>query len=151
MHPKRPAALLAVAALLASSAAADVAVRIKTERAIRNAPVQPMLLWQIDGAVRAIYGPGSVAEIFSGGQPVDGPRIGSFRHDEGRAADLKILVGSQGAGAVSVGRQIGPVELTELGQYWLITDAGSVGMPWEYGAIHLDLHKDSSRAWIAYP
>lgn len=62
-------------------------LRYKNQNAVRNQPLDPEMV----SALSFLDGMGITMEVFSGGQPVKGsgkPRVGSTRHDKGRAADV---------------------------------------------------------------
>lgn len=56
---------------------------------IRRLPIAELLRNQIDYAASQA---GVRAEVYSGGQSAEGPREGGHRHDDGRAADLRLYV-----------------------------------------------------------
>lgn len=110
--------------------------------ATRNLPISSNLEGRLNDAVARVYGPGYTAQVYSGGQPGQGEsgnRIGSTRHDHGRASDVYIL-GPDGKRVTGDG-------LAPLGQYWLANKYGGVGMEMRGGGIHLDEHTDRAPHW----
>lgn len=60
-------------------------IRYANEDATRNEPLSPELV----NALAYLQNLGVTADVFSGGQPSEGPnRVGSHRHDHGNAADV---------------------------------------------------------------
>lgn len=105
------------------------------KRATRNRNVTPALQNYLQDALMNVYGPDYTLQIFSGGQPSaaeGGGRVGTVRHDEGRAADVYV-VGPDG-------RRLSGDQLAPLGQYWAAKKYGGVGMEMHGGGIHLDEH-----------
>ncbi|RLQ88926.1 phage tail tape measure protein [Notoacmeibacter ruber] len=110
--------------------------------AIRSQKVTPELEEQIRRGVQAVYGDGYSVEVYSGGQPKKGSglaRIGSTRHDGGRAADLYV-VGPDG-------KRVTGDQLARLGQHWAASGHGGVGLEMRGGGIHLDNHRDRAKHW----
>lgn len=114
--------------------------------ATRNHPITPELMEQIQRGVAAVYGPGYSAQIYSGGQNplgVGGSRTGSTRHDDhgrgGEAADLYVIGPD--------GRRVTGEALARLGQHWVATKQGGVGLEMRGGGIHLDEHKGRAPHW----
>lgn len=117
-------------------------VRRINQGATRNKDITPELEARVHEAVRAVYGDGARADLYSGGQDKEGPgarRTGSTRHDDGKAGDFYIY----GAD----GKQIKGDELGKLGQYWTAKNYGGVGMEMKGGGVHLDEHTDRAKAW----
>lgn len=109
---------------------------------IRNKPITPELKRNVAEAVVAVYGEGSRATLYSGGQAPEGSgenRVGTTRHDMGKAGDFRIYGPD--------GKQIRGDELGKLAQYWLAGKKGGVGLEMRGGGIHLDEHLDRSRFW----
>lgn len=103
------------------------------EGATRSLPLIAPLESRISEAVSAVYGPGYVAQVYSGGQPgkgSGGKRVGSVRHDHGKAADVYV-VGPDG-------KRVTGDALAPLGQYWAAKRYGGVGLEMRGGGIHLD-------------
>ena len=107
------------------------------QHSIRNQPCAPLLVETLSYAIVSVYGPGTRAEIYSGGQnrkSRGGRRTGSIRHDNygpgGRALDAHIFDVS--------GRQIRGLDLGKLAQYWLAMKYGGAGIEMSGGGIHLD-------------
>lgn len=105
--------------------------------ATRNLSLQPDLEQNIGMAVGAVYGPGYTARIYSGGQagkdgegPKSKGRVGSVRHDHGRAADVRIYDPE--------GNQVTGDGLAPLGQFWAANKIGGIGMEMDGGGIHID-------------
>jgi hypothetical protein len=102
--------------------------------AVRRQPLAPILEDRIKEAVRAVYGDGYSAQVYSGGQQgkgSGGKRVGSVRHDHGKAGDIYI-VGPDG-------KRVTGDALAPLGQYWAAKRYGGVGMEMKGGGIHLDV------------
>lgn len=104
--------------------------------ATRNKPITIELQEKLISAATAVYGSDCEIRVYSGGQDRKGQgnrRTGSVRHDDfgkgGRASDDYIYVN---------GRKIFGVELAKLGQYWLASRYGGVGLEMATGGIHLD-------------
>ena len=109
---------------------------------IRNKPITDALKRNVAEAVVAVYGEGSRATLYSGGQAEIGSgenRVGSTRHDLGRAGDFRIYGPD--------GKQIRGDSLGKLAQYWLAANKGGVGLEMSGGGIHLDEHLDRTRFW----
>lgn len=108
-------------------------VRMTNGSATRNLPLTSTMMTKLQQAVGAVFGSGAVASVYSGGQPAQGSggsRVGSVRHDLGRAADLTITAN---------GSQVGLAGMERLGQWWLARRFGSAGVGMQGGnAIHLD-------------
>lgn len=108
-------------------------VRMTNGSATRNLPLTNTMMTKLQQAVGAVFGSGAVASVYSGGQPAKGSggnRVGSVRHDLGRAADLTITAN---------GAQVGLAGMERLGQWWLARRFGSAGVGMQSGrAIHLD-------------
>jgi hypothetical protein len=103
------------------------------QNAIRNQRLTPGLEERLVEAVSSVYGPGYSIEVYSGGQPKKGTsnaRTGSIRHDEGRAADIKVYGPD--------GKQIKGDSLGPLAQYWQAKKYGGTGLEMHGGGIHLD-------------
>lgn len=101
--------------------------------ATRKLPLNPVLEQRIADAISNVYGPGYTAQIYSGGQPGkgEGPRVGSVRHDHGKAGDIYV-VGPDG-------KRVTGDALAPLGQYWQAKKYGGTGMEMRGGGIHLDM------------
>lgn len=102
-------------------------------RATRNQPLTTNLEGRIGEAVTAVYGSGYTARVYSGGQPGKGEsskRVGSVRHDHGRAADIHIYGPD--------GKQVTGDALAPLGKFWREKGYGGVGMEMHGGGVHLD-------------
>ncbi len=104
---------------------------------IRNRKVTANIEKKLAAAIAAVYGPGHVAKIYSGGQDRKGKgkrRMGSIRHDDygegGRAADVYVYRPD--------GTKVTGLALARLGQYWLAKGNGGVGLEMPVGGIHLD-------------
>ena len=109
---------------------------------IRRRPITDALKKNVAEAVVAVYGEGSRATLYSGGQAALGSgenRVGSTRHDLGRAGDFYIYGPD--------GKQIKGDELGKLAQYWLAANKGGVGLEMRGGGIHLDEHLNRTRFW----
>lgn len=122
-------------------AARGSAIVYANGRATRNMPLSDGLSSQLSQAVTNVYGEGYTAHVYSGGQPSagNGKRVGSTRHDHGKAADVYI-VGPDG-------KRVTGERLAQLGQYWLANKHGGVGMEMKGGGIHLDGHTDRYTHW----
>ena len=99
----------------------------------RNLKLTNTLEGKISEAVAAVYGEGYEAKVFSGGQPEKGsgkPRVGSIRHDLGKAADIYIYD--------KEGKKLGRKQLDKLREYWLENEMGSVGTYMRGDGMHLD-------------
>lgn len=119
------------------AAAGPARLGYTNQSAIRNRPCTPNLEMCLKQAVDAVYGAGCAINIYSGGQDRKGHgarRTGSIRHDDygngGRAADAHVFDRN--------GRQVKELELAKLGQYWLASHFGGVGLEMRGGGIHLD-------------
>lgn len=111
-------------------------VRMANESATRNMPITDTLADKITRSIESVYGPGHYAEVYSGGQPGKGsgkPRVGSVRHDHGRAADVYIYGPD--------GRRLTGDALAPLAQFWAASKFGGVGLEMRGGGIHLDEHE----------
>lgn len=128
-------------------------VVLANEGAKRSLPVDPVLETRLSDAVTAIYGPGYEARVYSGGQKskaelrqegaaqgltgaeldqyVADHNTGSVRHDDGRAADVRIYAPD--------GTQLTGDDLAPLAQFWAASRYGGVGMEMRGGGIHLDV------------
>lgn len=103
------------------------------QNATRNQPLVADLESAIRRAVADVYGPGYRIEVYSGGQPAagtPGKRVGTVRHDGGRAADVYI-VGPDG-------KRVTGDNLAPLARYWRERNLGGVGLEMRGGGIHLD-------------
>ncbi|MBV1952767.1 MAG: hypothetical protein KUG64_11310 [Cycloclasticus sp.] len=100
----------------------------KGEGTIRNKPITSYLFKQISEAIEIVYGPEVVGHIYSGGQTAD-RRIGSVRHDDGKAADVHLYRN---------GELIKDMKLAKLAQYWAAKKLGGVGIEMVGGGIHID-------------
>lgn len=101
--------------------------------ATRNRPLTVNLEGKIGDAVTAVYGRGYTVQVYSGGQPGKGEggnRVGSVRHDHGRAADVHIYGPD--------GKQVTGDALAPLGKHWREQGYGGVGMEMHGGGVHLD-------------
>lgn len=101
--------------------------------AVRNHPIRTTLAERIKEAIGAVYGPGYRVGVYSGGQPErgsGGDRVGSVRHDGGRAADIYVMGPD--------GKRLRGDALALLGQYWAAKRYGGVGMEMAGGGVHLD-------------
>ena len=107
-------------------------VIMANQGAIRNMSISPELHQKLSDAVMKVFGPGYVAEVYSGGNDPNNP-YGSNRHNNGMAADVRIrapdgtyLTGNQNAA---------------LAQYWLAAKHGGAGAGMGSGGtgLHLDL------------
>ncbi|WP_319496010.1 cell wall hydrolase [uncultured Cohaesibacter sp.] len=106
-------------------------VSYANQGAIRNQPITEDLKLQLEQAAVDVYGPGSRVEVYSGGQPSSGPnRTGSVRHNNGRAADVRVYTPD--------GAQVRGDALAPIGQYWAAKKFGGVGMEMNGGGVHLD-------------
>jgi hypothetical protein len=109
------------------------AVQMTNHGATRNLPITSTLMSKLQQAVGAVFGSGATASVYSGGQPAagsGGSRVGSVRHDHGRAADLTVVVN---------GSRAGLADMERLGQWWLARRFGCAGVGMQSGrAIHLD-------------
>lgn len=120
----------------------DDIIKNELEGQIRNKPITSELKRNVAEAVVAVYGEGSRATLYSGGQAPEGSgenRVGTTRHDMGKAGDFRIYGPD--------GKQIKGDELGKLAQYWLAGKKGGVGLEMRGGGIHLDEHLDRSRFW----
>lgn len=112
-------------------------VKMDNQLATRNRPITGNLMQKLASAAGAVYGHGTQVVVYSGGQDRKGHgsrRVGNtIRHDDygqgGRAADCYVYVNGQ--------KQSG-VALARLGQYWLASGYGAVGLEMKAGGIHLD-------------
>lgn len=113
------------------------------QKATRNLYINPNLKDKIEEAVLSVYGPGYKAQVYSGGQPEKGTsskRVGSTRHDLGKAADVYI----EGPD----GKRLSRDEQRRLVQYWAAKGYGGVGVGMARGGLHLDIHSaDGRNAW----
>ena len=100
--------------------------------AIRNKPIDPILQQKLSEAVMNVFGPGYIAEVYSGGNDPNNPH-GTNRHNDGQAADIRIRAPD---GSYLTGNQNAP-----LAQYWLAKGHGSAGAGMGAGGtgLHLDL------------
>lgn len=116
-------------------------VKLINQGAVRKQPITETLTQRLTDAVVSVYGPGYRAEVYSGGQPAPGQgrRVGSTRHDHGRAADVYIIGPD--------GKRVTGDDLAPLAQYWLAKGYGGVGLEMRGGGIHLDEHTDRARTW----
>jgi hypothetical protein len=117
-------------------------VQRTNQEATRNQDITPELDAKVTQAIKEVYGEGYTAQLYSGGQDKKGEgrrRIGSIRHDEGKAGDFYI-VGPDG-------KRVTGDALAPLGQYWTANKMGGVGMEMKGGGIHLDQHTDLPPAW----
>lgn len=127
----------------ARAPATGAILKMTNQNATRNMQLNPKLSSKIQEAVAAVYGDGYTAEVYSGGQPgigSGGARVGSTRHDHGKASDTYI-VGPDG-------KRVTGSKLDKLGQYWVAKGYGGVGLQMAGGGIHLDMHSDrDSKTW----
>lgn len=107
------------------------------QNAIRNKPCTANVERRLVSAVTAVFGPSCTVSIYSGGQDRLGQgnrRTGSVRHDDfgngGRAADVYVYDEN--------GAKLKGLTLAKLGQYWLASGFGGVGLEMAVGGIHLD-------------
>lgn len=110
-------------------------IYMRNQGATRRLPITDTLASRITEGVTAVYGPGYTVEVYSGGQPSKGsggPRTGSIRHDDGRAADIYVYD--------PAGHRIRGDQLAPLAQWWRANDVGGVGLEMRGGGIHLDEH-----------
>lgn len=115
-------------------------VQMRNANATRNKPITRLLARQLSYAAGTVYGADCVVAVYSGGQDklgVGTRRTGSVRHDDvegdgGWAADCYIY---------DKGRKLQGVELAKLGQFWLASKYGGVGLEMATGGIHLDQWK----------
>jgi hypothetical protein len=117
-------------------------VRAINQGATRDKAITPELEARVHEAVRAVYGDGARADLYSGGQDKEGPgarRTGSTRHDDGKAGDFRFYDAE--------GKQITGDALGKIGQYWLAKGYGGVGMEMRGGGVHLDEHVGRARFW----
>lgn len=116
-----------------------VALKYGNQAATRNQRVKPYLEQQLDTTAQEVYGAGSTVEIYSGGQPAKGAgRVGTHRHDEGGAADVRVYRPD--------GSQVKGDELVALHDAWRKKGIGGVGLGMQGGnALHLDMHADPSK------
>ena len=101
----------------------------KGKDTIRNKLITDYLFQEISKAIELVYGEGAYAHIYSGGQSRD-RRLGSVRHNDGKAADIHVYCAS--------GNQIKGIHLGYLAQYWAAKKIGGVGIEMVGGGIHLD-------------
>lgn len=109
---------------------------------IRNKPLTTQLERDLQESAEFVYGPGSKAVIYSGGQDVKGAgnrRTGSTRHDAGKAADVHFYNAD--------GEQLRGDSLAPMAQHWLANNKGGVGLEMRGGGIHLDHHKNRAKNW----
>jgi hypothetical protein len=106
----------------------------------RRLEIDATLAARLSEAATAVYGPGAIVSVFSGGQTAaetpGGVRSGSTRHDHGLAADVAVILN---------GRRLSGDELAPLIQYWRARRIGGVGVA--RGHLHLDLHTDRDPFW----
>lgn len=131
-------------AMVSSGGVTESVVRKRNKGATRNQDITPELESRVHEAVRAVYGEGARADLYSGGQEEYQPgkkqrRTGSTRHDAGKAGDFYIYDAE--------GNQIKGDALGNIAQYWLAKGYGSVGLEMKGGGIHLDEHTDRATAW----
>lgn len=108
-------------------------VEMANAGATRSQPITPTLLSNINQAVENVYGPGYKAQVYSGGQPAKGTsgnRVGTIRHDGGKAGDTYIVDPN--------GKRLSGDALAPLAQYWAANKIGGVGLEMAGGGIHLD-------------
>jgi hypothetical protein len=132
----------ALAAQASAGQATQSVVRRINQGATRNKDITDELEARVHESVRAVYGDGARADLYSGGQDKKGQgtrRTGSTRHDEGKAGDFYIYGPD--------GKQIKGDELGKLGQYWTAKNYGGVGMEMRGGGVHLDQHTDRAKSW----
>jgi Mannosyl-glycoprotein endo-beta-N-acetylglucosaminidase len=99
----------------------------------RRDPITTSLDAKLSESIQAVYGEGYRGKVYSGGQHGE-RRTGSHRHDEGGAADLRVV---DPKGKVMKGD-----DLAKLAQYWRARDFGGVGLEMGQGGIHLDERKE---------
>lgn len=117
-------------------------VEMTNAGATRDDPITPSLARKIAVAVAAVYGPGFRAQVYSGGQGPPGSgdaRVGTTRHDFGRAADVYIVDPQ--------GNRLTGDPLGRLAQFWLARNMGGVGLEMRGGGVHLDEHTDRAPTW----
>lgn len=118
------------------------ALQYINQAATRNQKLTASLEKKIQEAVGAVYGPGATAQVYSGGQHGIGSglaRIGSTRHDFGKAADIYVRD--------AMGNKMTGEQLTPLVQEWQRRGFGGTGVEMRGGGIHLDEHADRARYW----
>lgn len=109
---------------------------------IRDQNITPELKSELQAAAEFVYGPGSKAVTYSGGQAKKGTsskRTGSTRHDEGNASDTYFYN--------SEGDRLRGDSLAPMAQHWLANNKGGVGLEMSGGGIHLDTHKERAKTW----
>jgi len=117
-------------------------VELTNSAATRNLPITDTLRDNIQKAIKDVFGEGFKAQVYSGGQPTaeqGGKRVGSTRHDNGKAADVYI-VGPDG-------KRVTGDALVPLARYWNQNKLGGFGLQMKDGGIHLDEHTDRAPAW----
>jgi len=117
-------------------------VELTNSAATRNLPITDTLRGNIQRAIKDVFGEGFKAQVYSGGQPTaeqGGKRVGSTRHDNGKAADVYI-VGPDG-------KRVTGDALAPLARYWNQNKLGGFGLQMKDGGIHLDEHTDRAPAW----
>lgn len=110
---------------------------------IRKKPITDKLDRDISRSVVQALGEGYYAQVYSGGQNYKGeggPRIGSTRHDGGKAGDVYIY-GPDGK-RVTDKALLGRVAAEHIG-----SGRGSAGTFMSNGGIHLDQHTDRAKWW----
>ena len=108
-------------------------VEMANAGATRSQPITSSLMSSINQAVENVYGPGYKAQVYSGGQPAKGTsgnRVGTIRHDGGKAGDTYIVDPN--------GKRLSGDALAPLAQYWAANKIGGVGLEMAGGGIHLD-------------
>ena len=101
--------------------------------ATRNLPINEGLSANISNAIASVYGEGFEGRVYSGGQGRQGSgtaRVGTVRHDNGRAADLYIYGPD--------GNRLTGDALAPLAQFWKANGLGGVGLEMRGGGVHLD-------------
>lgn len=119
-------------------------VRLDNKNATRNMGITSDLQSKIGSAIQKVYGPGYYAKVYSGGQSgigSGGPRVGSTRHDHGKAADTYIY----GPDGRVTGDGLAP-----LAKYWIAKNMGGVGLEMRGGGIHLDEHQKPGNNFWTY-
>lgn len=141
-HEAASASSTGVPATVAERQATQSVVRHLNQEATRNKAITPELEARVHEAVRAVYGDGARADLYSGGQDRKGEgtrRTGSTRHDDGKAGDFRFYDAE--------GKQITGDALGKIGQYWTAKGYGGVGMEMRGGGVHLDEHTDRAKSW----
>lgn len=121
-------------------------VTLTNQGAVRNLPIVEQLQNNLQRAIAQVYGNGYRAQVYSGGQPALGsgqPRVGSTRHDNGMAADLRVMDPQ--------GNTVTGDKLALLGRHWLENRLGGVGLEMRGGGIHLDMHQGRAPIWTYGP